>query len=404
MATFLLTWELGGGLGHLVPLRAIGLGLAERGHRAVLAVNDLTLAAQLVPQLATLPVPLHVPVAGKAIAEPSTFAEVLHNAGCGDAGVLAGLVKGWRSIFEVVRPEAVVMDFSPIALAALQGWPARRVLLGFGYGCPPDVPELPDLCPWRDNYPERLRMTESQVLARLNDQLAAQGQPPLAHVAELFRRADLNILTTFRELDHYHERGEAEYWGVLSDLPGEVPEWPAGARPRVLAYLKPMPVVGQLLGELARRGLSTLAYVPQTQNAQPVAPQGSVWVTDRPLDFARLLPRCDLAILNAGHYATARALLAGKPLLLIPISGEQQIVATGAVRLGAAVNATDGTAHVPEALDRLLDDERYAQAARRFAARYADFDSRKLLERILDRLQRLVTGNRQEAGGERPEG
>ena len=96
---------------------------------------------------------------------------------------------------------------------------------------------------------------------------AAQHQPPLARVAELFTRVDSRILTTFAELDHYQNRPGAEYWGVLSDWRGAAPAWPSGGRPRVLAYLQPAPVVGQLLGELARRGFSTLAYVPRSPAA-----------------------------------------------------------------------------------------------------------------------------------------
>jgi UDP:flavonoid glycosyltransferase YjiC (YdhE family) len=44
MATILLTWELGGGMGHLANLAPLARGLAERGHRVTAALSDLSRA------------------------------------------------------------------------------------------------------------------------------------------------------------------------------------------------------------------------------------------------------------------------------------------------------------------------------------------------------------------------
>ena len=44
MATILFTWELGGGLGHLVPLTPLVRALSDRGHRVFAALNDLNRA------------------------------------------------------------------------------------------------------------------------------------------------------------------------------------------------------------------------------------------------------------------------------------------------------------------------------------------------------------------------
>jgi hypothetical protein len=47
MATALLTWELGGGLGHLHNLLPAARGLHSLGHRVVLALQDVTKAKQV---------------------------------------------------------------------------------------------------------------------------------------------------------------------------------------------------------------------------------------------------------------------------------------------------------------------------------------------------------------------
>jgi len=387
MATYLLTWELGGGWGHLVPLRAVAIGLRKRGHQVVLAVSDLPAAGQILADFPLLPAPLHVPQSRKVIAEPSTFADILSNAGCADARVLGGLVHAWQSIFALVKPDVVAMDFSPMALVASQGATPRRVLLSSGHSCPPDVAPLPDLCEWRDNYPERLQMTEARVLARLNEQLATQQQPPLARVGELYQRVDDCLHLTFRELDHYQDRGEAEYWGIPPEMPGTTPQWPAGVRPRVFAYLKPMASVGLVFAELARRGLATVAYVPQSEATSQPLVRETLRVSTEPVDMPQAAAQCDLAILNCGLYTTARMLLAGKPILALPISGEQQVVAANAVRLGAAVCVPDEPEEIKRGLDQMLASDQYAQAARAFAARYADFDSEAMIEKLVDRLE-----------------
>jgi UDP:flavonoid glycosyltransferase YjiC (YdhE family) len=46
MPNILLAWELGSGLGHLVPLRAIGLELVRRGQRVAIAANNVPLCQQ----------------------------------------------------------------------------------------------------------------------------------------------------------------------------------------------------------------------------------------------------------------------------------------------------------------------------------------------------------------------
>ncbi|REK15827.1 MAG: hypothetical protein DWQ37_08390 [Planctomycetota bacterium] len=292
-------------------------------------------------------------------------------------------------MFDLVAPEVVVMDFSPTALLALQRWPARTVLLGSGHACPPDVSPLPDMCPWRDNYPDRLRATEDQVLAHLNRQLDQQGAATLDRVGQLFARVDANLLTTFPELDHYPERGDGDYRGVIGQLPGERPDWPKGQRPRVFVYLKPSASCDALLSELRRRELSTLAFMPKCNAAQ----HGTLRITDRPLAIDEIASSCDLAIVNAGHNTVARLLVAGRPILALPISGEQETVANNAARVGAAKKAAvDRPEDALPALEAMLKDDTYARAAQQFSCKYADFDVDRALETILDSLEAQAPG------------
>lgn len=50
MSRILLVWQLGGNLGHIMPLRTLGRGLRARGHHMKFAFDDTRGAAQLIAE------------------------------------------------------------------------------------------------------------------------------------------------------------------------------------------------------------------------------------------------------------------------------------------------------------------------------------------------------------------
>ena len=114
----------------------------------------------------------------------------------------------------------------------------------------------------------------------------------------------------------------------------------------------------------------------------------------QPLDLKRVGEECDLAILNAGHNATIALLLAGRPLLLLPIYLEQGVCARTVRRLGMGLDAScRNGAQVIERLDAMLASTQFTEAARQFAARYAKFDSARQIEKMHQRLDELLASN-----------
>ena len=64
------------------------------------------------------------------------------------------------------------------------------------------------------------------MLQSINGALSKLGVPGLENLSDLFD-CDENFLTTFKELDHYQNRGKVEYWGArMSMEQGEDPVWP----------------------------------------------------------------------------------------------------------------------------------------------------------------------------------
>ena len=122
MARVLLCWELGGNFGHLARLLALAVALRERGHEPVFAVRDLsdteTVFGALRFTLLQAPV-WNAHVQGLPVSVG--YAETLLQFGYYDADSLTGIVRGWRSLLDLLRPDLVVFDHAPTALLATHG-------------------------------------------------------------------------------------------------------------------------------------------------------------------------------------------------------------------------------------------------------------------------------------------
>src|SRR5687768_13798779 len=110
MATVLFAWELGGGLGHVAVIRPLAARLTQLGHRVVVAARDLLAAKRT---LGSLGVPLlQAPARSQPVRDrvepPSTYPDLLHNSGLTRSGEAESALAAWRSLFDLVAPDAVV--------------------------------------------------------------------------------------------------------------------------------------------------------------------------------------------------------------------------------------------------------------------------------------------------------
>lgn len=397
MSRILCAWELGGGYGHIAALSSVAQAFRARGHEVVLALKDLFYAERILGETGLdylqAPVWQHPP---RDLPEPVNYAEMLFHVGYLNASTLTGLVKGWRNLYRVLRPDLLLIDHAPTALLAARGMGIRKVSFGTGFFIPPDTTPMPGIRPWLRLSEQRLLSSESRVLSEINRVLAALAMTPLARLPELLA-VDHDFLATYAELDHYGAREGADYCGprFASDA-GVAPVWPAGEGPRVFVYLKPQhrdfaAVLAALL-QLPCRAILHAPGLP-VQDRERLVGSNVHW-SEQPVRMSAVAGQADLAICNSGHGSVASLLLAGCPLLLLPMQLEQILVARRVVELGAghAVQPGDAAPDYAHLIAALLQDRRMRTGAAAFATRHADFDQAAQLAQIVTRCEELLAG------------
>jgi hypothetical protein len=399
--TALLTWELGGGVGHCVNLQPVANGLLARGWEVWVAVRELPVARKLfgAGEVKWLQAPFLSGSPPNLIQPALSFTHILHNIGFGEDRLLEALLGGWQSLFEVIEPDILVCEHAPTALLASRWFDVRRVVMGTGFFSPPNVAPMPDVRFWVTPDPgdaARLERDEAAVLSRVNRLLERSARPRLSHLAQLYADVDANYLISFAELDHYPQRLGGEYWGMWSPTQTAPPSWPEGAGPRVFAYLKPMAhpqALEQILAALNILGTPCLAYLAGTDlQCRSDRRSAMVRLVDEPVNVREVAETCDAVVLNGNAGTATEFLLAGIPQLHIPNFLEQAVLAKLVERLGAGLTIfQDQFAAFSNGIESILHDRNYRDAAQRFSHQYSSYDPAEIQHRLLSQIDSLAS-------------
>lgn len=376
MANVMFAWELGGGQGHLVPHRELLHQLAERGHQVHVVTRDLVRAAQAFSGLRfrywQAPIASQPP---ERIFEPTvSLTHILHNVGFASVTEIAARLAAWHNLIDVIRPDLLLADYSPTALLASRRRRVRSIAVGTGFCVPPRVQPLQAFATLRHlAQPQQLAADEARLVTTINEALAHSSSPAIASLADVFHSTDAQWLTTLPELDHYPDRGSAEFWGLAPERPGVPAQSPPGDRRRVFGYLKPFPHVENLLELLNRLELPTVIACDGLSVATRQKHASRTLSFAPPhVDLAQMARECHLAITNGNHTTTMRFLLEGKPVVMIPLHLEQELVAHAVQshRLGVTVRLKEPR-DVYSQMAEILNTPTYHQSATAFAAKYA---------------------------------
>lgn len=395
---YLIGWELGGGLGHAGRIKPLAAGLLARGHGVTLALRDLVQTQRL---LADLPCPkLQAPVwLHRAMGVPEvqvSLPEILMGCGYVDAQAIDALVQGWLALLRLCRAEALVVDYAPSALIAarIAGLPAASV--GMGFWMPPHRQPMPPYRDWEAIAPGRVARAEQLVFDNVNQVLTRHGAAPLAQLSHLFT-ADMPLLCSWPEIDHYDRgRVDGDEWLGPNFLPdsGRPVQWPAGTGPRVFCYLKSAhPDHVAVLQALVALGCSVNCYLPEVAGGKPPpVASAQIHYAEGPVDLRQACAEAEVLVCHAGQATLVQALLAGVPVLLLPMQAEQFLMARQVERAGLGLSAALRRRPTDfQALLRALlaADAPPRLAARAFAARHAGFSHAGQVQVLLARLETL---------------
>jgi UDP:flavonoid glycosyltransferase YjiC (YdhE family) len=392
MSRVLCVWELGQGADHVAAFLPLALALRERGHDVVFALRDLSEADRFLGRrgFALLPAPLWP---GDSTPRPPavSYAEVLFRFGFVDPSGLGAMVRAWRHLFDLVRPDLLVVDHGPTALLASRDSGIPRVRFGTGFGTPPRTHPMPSVAAAAPR--QRVLDAERRVLDTVNAVRGTLGVAPLDRLAEILD-ADAEFLATFPELDPYRERDRGEYCGPLLADEGVRAPWPGEAGERIVGWLdasaRDFDAVLEALRDTGRPTVVHASGIAQSALARDASSR--LVCTAEPIRVAEAVREAHLVVGHGDHGVVAAALLAGRPLLLLPIWLEQILLAQNVLGLGAAKVVHPESKHPDYArlVEPLARDRVARDRAEAFAATHRDHRPDEAIARIVLRCEALL--------------
>ncbi|MGR4866823.1 glycosyltransferase [Caulobacter sp. LARHSG274] len=397
MARYLFTtWEGGG---HVQPMLLVARDLAARGHE-VLVLSDPCNA----PDAAALSTPFRAwttaPVqTGKTREDDrlkdheadnplAVIQRLLDRVMSGPALAYA---QDTLAAIDAFAPDVVVSQ--ELLLGAMAAAEARRLplaLLAANIWSLPTMPGAPPfgagMLPAASDEEKAMHAMVGQMsrgffqagLPDLNTARAALDLPPLADLFEQLDAARAILLATSRAFDFAPEPLPAPFAYVGPYLAD--PAWarpftpPPGDLPLVVVsfsslYQAQEPVLRAIiaaLGALPVRGVVTTG--PTIDPAEFDAPANVAVVRSAP--HGDLLRDAALFVTHAGHGSTLRPLMAGAPLLCLPMGRDQHDNAARVTHRGAGLTLPADAAPdaIAAAVRRLLDEPAFRTAAQTLGA------------------------------------
>lgn len=396
MATIALIWELGSDYGHIGRFLPIALELKARGHRPVMILRDISRADEMLGRhgIEYLQAPLWLPPV-QGLPAPINFTESLFLFGFLQPAGLLSVLRAWRAVLALLKPDLLIFDHAPTALLASRGLGLPRLVTGNSFAVPPRRTPLP-LYEWwnpKAGAPQRELDCEERLLRNANHALSALGAPPMTCVADLYD-AEVTHITGAPELDVYGPRDAACYVGAINALDqGVEPRWPAGPARRVFAYLKPRYMhFDAVLTALARLDASVLVFAPglARQNMLRLQAANLAFSTE-PLRMRSVREQVEMAVCHAGGMVDVM-LQAGRPVFLLPMQMEQTMTSRRVDELGCGLFhiAQQGPRELEKGLKRVFSTPAYAEHALAYQQRNANFTQAFAMERMIGGCEALL--------------
>ncbi len=394
MSIILLTWELGGNAGHIQPLGKIANELKKRGHKVLVAVNDVCIAKR---HLTTTGVEfVQAPVWSGCIdtQAPSAvnYAELLMLSGYLNSNQVAGQIRSWIHLMEWVKPDLVLANHSPSVLLASQIARTKAMTLGTGFHSPPAIAPMPCIQPYARIADGRLSASENKVLATINQAISKCGGTPLDKLSGIFESCD-NYFLTLPDTDHYGARKDANYWGIIPSSENTIdPIWPKGYGPRVYVYMQhhaqPYQSILTSLQQLGWPSLVVSRNINMTKTNSFAS--DNIKFSSELLNLEAVAKEADVIVNNCNHGTVVEMLQRGCRQLVIPLQTEQSLLAYRLSGKGLVIAGKPTLPCYSSLIERTHSDPTLKSNVERFREFHGDLNSPTRITTLLDDIEQHV--------------
>lgn len=329
--TVLLAWELGEGLGHLPPLKAIALALKPLGVKPVFALRETHHAGPALREVgADMYVAPHWAKPSKPPFKTGSFADILGANGYSTGEHAFGMIGAWDRLIDTVKPDLVVCEHAPSAMLSAFGR-IPVAFVGNGFAVPPaDEPQFPTYRPGVGS-PEGQGIVQDSIAFGYRK----LGRPAPATLTAPFK-GDFRGVYSFPLIDSYRSVRRER---VLGPIEAQPPLVPLPERPRLFVYSAlDFPRIDALVQCLVDIGPEVSVYL--RGNLGPGASilrRHGVEVFDKPQAFAEIMPRASVVFSHAGSGFTNAALASGRPHITFPRHFEAKANAMGLEQAGCGI-------------------------------------------------------------------
>lgn len=397
-STVLCTWELGGELGHIARLAHIAHVLETREYQCFAALKDLSRASPFFKgtECRLLQAPVFLPKI-KMQRPVMSLADTLLLSGYLKSEELSGLTGAWLNLIQLADPAVLVMDYSPTAALAALSLPCKKIIVGSGFWQP--VPGYP-IRNWitDPSQGELVKRQEQMVVNTVNEVLTSRQQPTIKYIADLFI-ADRTIINTAPEFDYYGDlREDGAYHGKSGSPAISKPvQFGTSTRPKVLAYLKPgHPQFDFITKGLALSNANVFIACPRCDPKRLSAYQSEHFnFSVEPVQLADAMADAALFVGHGNSGSTQESILAGTPMIALPIQLEQLATAQSLqqLQLGHTIPKVDSAEQFAKAVDTALASRELKQNAEKYAQKRSHILERSLADVVADKCDALLGKN-----------
>lgn len=395
MANVLCTWELGGGLGHLMCLKQFVDVAIRNGHKVFLMSVNAKLAHTV---FGDTPITLiQAPSCSAKISfdprEYLSYTDIIRKQAFTNENELFRNVSIYKQAFDIVKPYLVIFDSCPTGLIASRDMPFMKVISSTGFGTPP--------LPTRKTEPfgvfpttnvsssnrKLLLENDEKLIRTINSVLIRTRNTPISTLYDICGSVDDTLVFSYPQIYHYDGKLDCVYLGDTIDNVNNPPEliWPESHGPKVFAYIEAIESLEYLLRDIEKSGLCAIVKLKDATDEYINAHTNKSITFIRGLIDYNVLPDVVDFVITNGNCGTACSMLRlGIPQLVIPTYQEQLYVSMKLEKHKCAVRATRNQKGYINEINELLHNHIYNESVKVIQKDVSVYNKGHALEYIND--------------------